>query len=143
MPGPAKRSFSMAAELEGLAITPEMVTRRETLESLLQQHGMTIRDDSRLACQYITTDGDVYYVAHELLCTNFLFTHTNYNNLCQDGLRYIANDVKTRYNLPWRSAWRITREYGVPAMKCYALAESGLAMPVFSMREETCNTLSA
>lgn len=127
------RKFSIARETLNVTLTDEMVARREALSAILSKNGMELRDDSRLAYGFIMNGGDVHMIAHELLCTNFLYEHTNYDSLCQEGLRYIANQLKETYDLPWRSVWSITREYGVPAMKVYALAESGYGMPEFDI----------
>ena len=127
------RSFSMRRELENKTITPAMTDRRDKLQALLQHNGMDLRDDSRLAHNYVVNGGDVHMVAHELLCTNFLYTHTNYDRLCQDGLRYLADEMKRMYNLPWKQTWAIVREFGVPAMKFYALAEAGATIPFFQL----------
>ena len=132
----ADRSFSMSREMASKTITPAMRDRRESLERLLQKNGMEIRDDSRLAHNYIVNGGDLSLTAHELLCTNFLFQNTNYSKLCQEGLRYLANEMRSKYNLPWKQTWNIVREYGVPAMKFYALAESGIGMPYFDLTAE-------
>lgn len=127
------RSFSMRREMANKTVTPAMNARRDALDALLQRSGMELRDDSRLAHNYIVNGGDVSLVAHELLCTNFLYMHTNYDRLCQDGLRYLADEMKRAYNLPWKQTWAIVREFGVPAMKFYALAESGATIPYFDV----------
>lgn len=129
----ADRSFSMMKEMAFKTVTPAMRDRKTELEQLLQKNGMELRDDSRLAHNYIVNGGDVVLTAHELLCTNFLFQNTNYPSLCQEGLRFLANEMRQRYNLPWKQTWNIVREYGVPAMKFYALAESAVGMPYFDV----------
>lgn len=125
------KKFSIKEELKDMP--PEVAERRDALHKLLMQYNMDIRDDSRLTHNYLVNGGDVYMIANELLCTNFLFQNTRYDNLCQDGLKYIANQIKEQYKLPWHIVWSITREYGVPAMKFYALAESGYSMPDFPL----------
>ena len=133
----ADRSFSMKREMAFKTITPAMRDRRAQLEAMLQHNEMELRDDSRLAHNYIVNGGDLALTAHELLCTNFLFQNTNYNRLCQDGLRYLAEEMKRQYELPWKLTWNIVREYGVPAMKFYAMAEAGTTMPAFNLAPDT------
>ena len=127
------RAFSIEREMRGKTMTPDMAARRALLEALLRRNGMELRDDSRLAHNFIVHDGDVALTAHELLCTNFLFARTNYDQLCQTGLRQLAEEMRRQYGLPWKQTWSYVREYGVPALKFYALAEAGEAMPFFDV----------
>lgn len=129
--------FSMGdrlpSELDGAARL-----RRELLAGILMRHGMELRDDSQLACDYILNDGDVHMVAHELLCVHFLFCFTNYDALCQHNLKVLAEAIHQQYNdaghtLSWKQTWSLVREYGVPAMKFLALAQSEVAMPYFDV----------
>ena len=132
-----KKRFSMSSELARETITPEMEARKESLRGILTRNGMELRDDSKMAYNYVRNGGDIRLAAHELLCTNFLFQNTEYDALCQDGLRKVAAELKKKYDiLPWKTVWSITREYAVPAMKMYALAESGKTMPCFDVESE-------
>ena len=123
----------MRREMENKTVTPAMTDRQDNLQALLRRNGMDMRDDSRLAHNFVVNGGDLPLVAHELLCTNFLYTNTNYDRLCQDGLCFLAEEMKRVYNLPWKQTWAIVREFGVPAMKFYALAESGATIPFFDL----------
>lgn len=123
--------FSMRTEIQ--MWTDTMVARQERLRTILARNDMELRDDSRLACDFIKNDGNVHLVAHELLCTNFLFQNTNYDKLCQEGLRQIAQNLKDQYGLPWKQTWQIAKEYGVPALKMYALAEANMVMPSYDV----------
>tara|TARA_Y100000748_G_scaffold58410_1_gene46623 strand:- start:864 stop:1268 length:405 start_codon:yes stop_codon:yes gene_type:complete len=128
--------FSMARELEGQATTPEMQTRSALLAKLLSRNGMPLRDDSQLAYKYIVHDGDVQLVAHEILCTNFLFQHTDYAKNCEQAMRQLARIAHEHYGLPWKVAYAHAREYGVPATKYNSLAQAGYSMPDFDVRLE-------
>lgn len=129
-----KERYSMARE--GGELTPEMVERKAQLEALLARHGQPLRDDSRLASQFIRRGGDVALVAHEILCVNYLFENTRYDEHCQTGLKQIADHAHSVYpQLPWSVIWSVVREYGVPAMKFFALAESGRTMPYFHVAQ--------
>ena len=123
--------FSLSNELPEPTVSEK--ERMTELSAILTRNGMELRDDSQLAFRYIQNGGDPSLVAHEMLCTNFLYHHTRYNALCQQQLRSLANMVHETYSLPWDLTWKIVVEYGVPAMKMYALAESGLFMPDFDV----------
>ena len=124
-----------------MRLTPEMIARRQELEVLLQKNGESVRDDSRLAYQYMCNGGDASLVAHELLCVNFLYKNTNYDAHCQTGLKQIADLAHQTYpNLPWNVIWSVVREYGVPAMKCFALAEAQTFPPAYDVTPCTPST---
>ena len=125
--------FSMQQEMLKHPLTAEAAMRKDTLFNLLQKNSMPLRDDSSLAYKFITDGGDVQLTAHELLCTNFLFQNTRYNEHCQVQLRNMADSVHEMYGLPWKTTWSIVREYGVPAIKLYSLAESTRTMPDFDV----------
>lgn len=125
-------AFSIEASLTAAQkASPDVQHRASRLGRLLAQYGMEMRDDSRLAHTYLLSGGDAYLVAHELLCVNFLFERTRYGQTCEVGLRQLANAMREQYGLPWPRTWQLVREYGVPALKLYCLAESGLTMPDF------------
>ena len=124
----------MAQTLGTTPLANEQEARREALTSLLGRNGMALRDDSQLACRFILHGGDLQLTAHELLCTHFLFVHTKYDANCQHHLRELAKMVHETYNLPWKLSWALAREYGVPAMKLFSLAETGYFMPEFDLR---------
>ena len=127
--------FSMAKTLGGKP-TAEMEERREALSRLLQKNGEELRDDSRLAYQYIVNGGDAALVAHELLTINFLYKHTRYDAHCQTGLKQVADLAHQWYpNVPWSVIWTVVREYGVPAMKFFALAEAQTFPPAFDVMD--------
>lgn len=118
--------------------------RRVMLEKLMSQNGGALRDDSRLAHQYILHGGDVQLVAQELLTVNFLYENTRYNEHCQKGLRQIANQAHVCYpDIPWSLVWSVVREYGVPAMKFFALAEANVFPPNFDIGHPPGQTASA
>ena len=125
--------FSMQRELPA-QLDDDALARRSVLAVILEHNGMLLRDDSQLAYHYIVHGGDVQLVAHEILCANFLFQNTRYDEHCQQYLKVLANMVQETYKLPWKKTWEIVREYGVPAMKVYAMAESGKHMPDFDVR---------
>ena len=124
--------FSMQKKCKDM--TDEMTARKAVLTSILEQNGMQFRDDSKLAFDYIHNDGDVFLVAHEILCTNFLFQNTDYDDLCQIELKKMANAMKAQYGLSWTRTWSIVREFGVPALKMRALLDKSLVMPIFNLQ---------
>lgn len=125
--------FSIEQEMSGATLDVHAQQRRELLRSILEKNGMDLRDDSRLAYRYIVQGGDPHLTAHEILSTNFLFEHTRYDENCQVQLRNIAESVHEMYGLPWKLTWSIVRQYCVPALKLYSLAESGKMMPEFDV----------
>ena len=101
LPRQNKRArFSMEAAIRERSepLDDSMAKRREDLCRILTRNGMELRDDSRLAYKYITRgEDDLSLVADELLSVNFLYSHTDYANIVQDGLRKIANQTKFMY----------------------------------------------
>ena len=124
----------MQANLKGRAFTTEEKVRHDLIVGILQRNEFVLRDDSALAYHYIKDGGDVSLVAHEILSVNYLHQHTQYAQHCTDGLRQMANMVKQTYNLSWTMTWDLVREYGVPALKMWSLAEHGSSMPFFDVR---------
>ena len=54
--------------------------------------------------------------------------------MCQEHLRSLADMVHATYpELPWDVLWSIVREYGVPAIRVYALVDAGATMPEFNV----------
>ena len=130
--------WSTATALRELEVTPEMERRRDELGAVLAANGMALRDDSRMSYEYIARGGNLQATAHELLCVNFLFQHTRYESLLVEAMRYYANDIHERYNrdggqISWNDTWIVVREYCVPAMKLYALAQAGVSFPHFDV----------
>lgn len=126
--------FSSSDEMKTVDITAEMMRRKQDLQKILNRNGMELRDDSKLSHNYILNGGDVFMVAHEVLCTHFLFCNTPYNQMCQLELRQMAYEMKKQYKLSWTKTWEIVREYGVPALKAKALLVSGKIIPNFVLQ---------
>ena len=127
-------TFSMRDEIAKRPLSADGEQRKGMLQLILSNNGMELRDDSALAYKYICNGGDVHLIAHEIMCTHFLFQYTRYDEICQTHLRPMAESLRERYQLPWKQTWSIVREYAIPALKLYSLAESWQRMPEFDVR---------
>ena len=126
---PNKRAFSLEASLGELEDTDAgvLAARRQQLcEALCAYPDAVLRDDSRLAFQFIAEQEGggamaASAVAAEMATVQLLYSKTEYNALMQRDLRAIADWAKaTHPAVPWSEVWTIVRETMVPACKLQA-----------------------
>ena len=122
--------FSIARELEaaGDELDRALVDVRtaELREALAAYPDAELRDDSRLAYQFVTGDGDggglsAEATAAEMATIQFLYSKTEYGRFMQPDLRRIADWAKHNYPaVSWSEVWTIVRDTMVPACKLEA-----------------------
>lgn len=124
----ANKPFSLKAaiaELEG--DTAAVEKRREQLAAAISRFpGAALRDDSRLAYQFIVADGEganmeAAAVAAEMACVQQLHSETDYGKTVQREMRQVAQWARAHYGaVAWSDIWAIVRETFVPACKLEA-----------------------
>ncbi|AEP15098.1 hypothetical protein EOVG_00161 [Emiliania huxleyi virus 88] len=89
------------------------------------RYNVGVRDDSRLAYNWAigTVRAPIEEIMEELAFIQWLSSHTNYQQVCEDGLRSIANDIKFKYpDISWSKVWTIVRGIGPDLIK-YTLVD--------------------
>jgi hypothetical protein len=131
--------FSLEASLAALPADERAAAGalREALLSSVREFGpqYTVRDDSRLAYDYLRGDGDaatmsLEQLTAELIVAQYLHASTGYRQLWSEDMKTIAKVYKQRFpNISWARLWTILRETMDPCLKLEALLRNGLSFP--------------
>lgn len=135
----SRRRFSIAAQTAewDCGVREAFDSRREELRTrLVELYGEAyhVRDDSRLAFNYLTATGDgkdmkLDQVACELAQAQFLYACTDYKHMWDDA-RKVADRVRAQHPLvTWKRTWQLVREHMDPCIKLEAVRRAGRAVP--------------
>jgi hypothetical protein len=134
------RGFSIEAETTDWDASERKSfdARRSALESkIVAAYGASycVRDDSRLAFNFLTGGGDRAdltedHVVNELAHAQFLYSHTNYKELWEKDTRALATCIRNKYPLvSWKRTWQLVREHMDPCIKLEAVRLTGRVLP--------------
>lgn len=99
-----------------------------------------VRDDSRLAFNYLTATGDgkdmeLDQVACELAQAQFLYACTDFKAMWEDA-RKVADRVRAENPLvSWKRTWQLVREHMDPCIKLEAVRRVGRVAPPLRRNE--------
>lgn len=123
------KAFSLQraiAETEGADVVEMQARKEQLVEALGRFPNATLRDDSKLAYQFIAAEGDgaamrAETAAAEMASVQQLYSETKYGQIVQRDMRMVAEWAKANYRaVPWSDIWAIVRETIVPACKLEA-----------------------
>ena len=106
--------------------------RRAELHAWQRFYGMEPRDDSHLTNQYVKgmVCEPADCVARELVATDYVYKNTLYGEVIEIFLRQVADRVRKRYTLSWKSTWAIVRFYGPIALRLMCMSSAGLRIQI-------------
>ena len=100
--------------------------------TMLTKYNVSVRDDSRLAYNWAlgVINAPIDEIMEELAFIQWISSHTNYQIICEDGLRSIANAIHDIYpNISWSNIWTIVRSYGPDLIKYMVVEKFSSGIP--------------
>ena len=114
-----RTTFSCSQQLQSMSEEQQIQfnIRWEGLKKNVQAKShYDVRDDSRLAYLYcsnqIVGQSAEEDVAHELICIQYMCENYDYMKICEQTLRHMSNELKSKYNLKWPQIWHILTTIG-------------------------------
>ena len=92
---------------------------------------MLPRNDSKLTFMYATNKLSMTAreVAHELMCVDYIFQNTNYQQIIEETMREVAGYIKKTYKISWDLTWALIRRYLPTALKMYCIRTYHITLP--------------
>ena len=135
----ASAPFSISKELNTLPSDARAVCEYnlgELAKYLSNTSQYALRDDSRLAFRYATgclpPHWNLYAVAHEIACTQYLCDQVPYQSVQQEFLRALTNTIKAQSEVSWKVLWTAVADLGPDIAKLLLMEQHGLIFPDFA-----------
>ena len=96
------------------------------------KYNAQVRDDSRLSYNWARNliNAPMEEVMEELVFIQWLSSHTNYQTICEDGLRQLANTIHDNYpELSWSKIWALVRGVGPDLFKYVLVDKCSAGVP--------------
>lgn len=135
--------FSIQSALVGIPheFRKATIIRLQSLRwILLQRAGLQLRDDSKLAWNFITQnlspEWDLLHVADELILTHYLHNHTNYGNTAKSVIPIVKSTIEQQLGVPKsvyghqsnrvhsKAVWEYMQRLVIPLYKIHAMEEA-------------------